>query len=249
MQIIADMHCHTIASSHAYNTLFEMARAGKEAGLSMMAITDHGPGMPDAPHRWHFLNMRIWPTVIEGITVIPGVEANVKDFEGALDLSKDYLKQIPWVIASCHREAITPGTREDHTHMWLKIAKNPLVDLIGHCGQEIYAFDQETVIRAFKEYGKIVEINNNSAVVRPDSIKNCADIARLCKKYEVPVCVNTDAHLAYQVGHVERVQAMLQEIEFPEELVFNANSERMTQYLAQKGYHYAPVSGEKEGCG
>ncbi|MGI6030314.1 MAG: phosphatase [Eubacteriales bacterium] len=243
LQVVADMHCHTIASTHAYNTLFEMARYAADKGLAFIGITDHGPDMPDAPHRWHFLNTRIWPKEIEGITVVPGVEANVLDFEGRLDLRGVYLESLPWVVASCHREALQPGSVEQHTQMWKKVAQNPHVDLVGHCGQELFAFHKEEVIKTFKEYGKIVEINNNSALVRPDSVKNCVEIARLCKKYEVPVCVNSDAHIAFQVGAVEESLRMLEEIGFPEKLILNADAERITQYLQEKkGVEYRPVS-------
>lgn len=245
MRVIADMHCHTLASSHAYNTLFEMARRAREVGLSFIAITDHGPQMPDAPHIWHFQNVRIWPKEIEGMTVIPGVEANVKNFEGKLDLDQRDLAKLPWVIASCHKEAITPGTVEEHTAMWKQVAQNPHVDLIGHCGQEIFAFHKEEVIKTFKEYGKMVEINNNSALVRKDSVKNCVEIARLCKKYEVPVCVNSDAHIAYQVGAVDKSLEMLREVGFPTELIFNLDADRISDYLKnKKGLDYRPAQNQ-----
>ena len=50
MKIIADTHTHTIASTHAYSTLLENVGYAKKAGLRAIAITDHGPAMPDAPH-------------------------------------------------------------------------------------------------------------------------------------------------------------------------------------------------------
>ena len=37
-----------------------IARA-KQKGIKLLRITDHGPDMEDAPHHWHFINMRIWP--------------------------------------------------------------------------------------------------------------------------------------------------------------------------------------------
>ena len=43
MEIIADLHTHTLASTHAFNTVTEMARAAFEMGHRAIAITDHGP--------------------------------------------------------------------------------------------------------------------------------------------------------------------------------------------------------------
>ena len=54
MHIVADLHTHTIASTHAYSTVYEMVRGAKAKGLIAIGITDHGPDMKDGPHEWHF---------------------------------------------------------------------------------------------------------------------------------------------------------------------------------------------------
>lgn len=43
---VLDLHTHTYASGHAYNTMNEMAYAAKEKGLQLLGITDHAPAMP-----------------------------------------------------------------------------------------------------------------------------------------------------------------------------------------------------------
>ena len=48
MQIIADLHTHTLSATHAFNTLDEMAAKAAALGYAALAITDHGPAMPDA---------------------------------------------------------------------------------------------------------------------------------------------------------------------------------------------------------
>jgi putative hydrolase len=50
MQLSADLHCHTIASGHAFSTLSEMASGAARRGLDLIAITDHGPSMDGACH-------------------------------------------------------------------------------------------------------------------------------------------------------------------------------------------------------
>lgn len=51
---------------------------------------------------------------------------------------------------------------------------------------------------------------------------------------EVPVLVNSDAHICYHVGHVQEAVAMLEEIHFPERLVLNAHTDRLMEYLRKK---------------
>ena len=84
MHIVADLHTHTIASTHAYSTVYEMVRCAKAKGLIAIGITDHGPDMKDGPHEWHFSNLNIIPREIDGVAVIRGIEFNICP-GGALD--------------------------------------------------------------------------------------------------------------------------------------------------------------------
>ena len=111
---------------------------------------------------------------------------------------------------------------------------NPHVDVIGHSGDQRYLFDYRPVIEEFGRQGKVVEINSHSFVIRPGSDVNCRKIARLCAEMEVPVLVNSDAHVCYNVGHVQEAVAMLEEIHFPERLVLNAHADRLMEYLKEK---------------
>lgn len=64
-----DLHMHTVASTHAYSTLSDYIAEAKRKGIKLFAITDHGPDMEDAPHHWHFINMRIWPRLVDGVVL------------------------------------------------------------------------------------------------------------------------------------------------------------------------------------
>lgn len=64
-----DLHMHTVASTHAYSTLSDYIAEAKRKGIKLFAITDHGPDMEDAPHHWHFINMRIWPRLVDGVAL------------------------------------------------------------------------------------------------------------------------------------------------------------------------------------
>ena len=50
--IIADLHTHSLASTHAYSTIREMVDSAAEKGLKAIAITDHARTMPGAPGPW-----------------------------------------------------------------------------------------------------------------------------------------------------------------------------------------------------
>ena len=131
------------------------------------------------------------------------------------------------MIASIHGVLFKPLDTERHTQIWLRIAENPHIDVIGHCGETCYCFDFERVIKAFARHNKIVEINASSAVSRPTSQKNCALIAKLCEQYGVPMVLSSDAHFAPDIGSVDRAVALVKEVGIRETSILNANVKRL----------------------
>ena len=86
VRLVADLHVHTLASGHAYSTVTEIIDAAAQKGLEAIALTDHGPAMPGGPHRYHFGNLFVLPDKDKGVEVLRGVEANIVDSDGTLDL-------------------------------------------------------------------------------------------------------------------------------------------------------------------
>lgn len=232
LKLIADTHVHSIVSGHAYTTILENAAAAKEKEIPILCCTDHSPELAGAPIDYYFGNLpRVLPTEYDGVRLLPGVELNIMDHKGTIDLEEKWLEPLDWVIASFHSPCIAPATKKLHTETWLAIAENPLIHVIGHCGDERYKSDYETVVKAFAEHGKIVEINVNSFETRPNSLENCTEIARLCKEYGVPIVVSSDAHFSTLIGEVQPALDMLDDIEFPEKLILNADYERFARMV------------------
>lgn len=238
MKMIADLHCHTLASLHAYSTLRENIESAKKKGLSVLAVTDHGTGCPDSPPLSFFENLVSLPETVDGIRILRGVEANIMDYEGTLDMPASVLKTLDLTVASFHTSCTAPGTRQDHTKAYLNIARNPHVHIIGHSGTAEFVYDYESVIPVFGQYGKIVEINAHTFICRQKSIENCKKIAQLCKDNGVRIAVNSDAHSEFEVGECRRAFQMLEEINFPEELIVNTREQNLRKFLREIGVRY-----------
>ena len=58
MKYVLDVHTHTIASGHAYNTMREMAKAASEKGQDLLGITEHAKAMPRTCHEYYFQKCR-----------------------------------------------------------------------------------------------------------------------------------------------------------------------------------------------
>ena len=202
MKIVADLHTHTMVSQHAYSTTNELSLAAREKGLAALAVTDHGPGMPDGAIEHHFYCLAGLPNVVNGVTLYKGAETNIMDYTGTLDMNSSFLSRLDFVIASYHVECIAPLDIEAHTHGWLAVIENPDVDCLGHCGNPVFSMDAETVVKACAKHKKIIEINASSFLIRPGSDKTCRNIAQLCKEYGVRIVVNSDAHSVWHVGEL-----------------------------------------------
>lgn len=232
MKILVDTHTHTNCSTHAHSTLMENVAAAKQRGLEMLCTTNHTPALPDAPHIWHFKTIKRLPGEVDGLKMLYGAETNIIDKKGNIDMPLEELKMMDLVVASIHSPCYLSGTVEEHTATYLGVIKNPYVTIIGHSGSPRYAYDIDTVVSAAKEYNKCIEINNHSYSARPENAENCRKIALACKEHGTKIVVSSDAHSAFEIGVFDIAIDMLSSIDFPEELIVNANAERFEKYLA-----------------
>lgn len=238
MNWIADLHTHTLVSDHAFNTITEMAHAAAEKGLWAIAVTDHGPAMPDSPHRWYFYTIQSLPEKMEGVWVLKGVEANIVDAQGTIDFSQRDLGlfHFDWMIASLHSDVVPPTlTRDECTQLWMNVAANPHVDMIGHSETPAFPYDYNAVAKEFAAHGKVVEVNANSCVARPGGENNLRELIIACKKADVKIAVTSDAHSIYHLGGFDSVLPVLEQVDYPRELIINAEKKTLVEELKRHG--------------
>ena len=234
IRIEADLHTHTVASTHAYSTILENCRCAAEQGHKAIGMTDHAMGMPDSPHSWHFENLKALPTKICGVYVLRGIEADIIDREGELDVSDGLLAKLEWVVASMHSWTFSPGNEEKNTQAYLNVCEKKWVDVIGHPTTKKFPYDMERCVKRFKEYEKLVEINESSLLTRKSLPETAGELLRLCKRYEVPVVINTDAHFCELVGRIDLASQLVEETGFPRELIYNTEWERIREHIIKK---------------
>ena len=235
IRLVADLHVHSVGSGHAYSTVTEIAAAAREKGLTMVAITDHGPAMPGGPHPYYFGNLRVLPREIQGIRILRGVEANIINEDGTLDLDIYYLKRLDIVLAGLHDMCIPESDRDFYTKAMLNTIDNPYVDIIVHPGNPNFPLDYEAVIKKAAEKGIPLEINNSSLCgSRKGSEENCHHIAGMIARYGGPVVIGSDAHFAWDVGGFDSALEVVINAGIKEEQVLNTSVEKILNYLARK---------------
>jgi putative hydrolase len=235
MKLVADLHIHTVASGHAYSTVLEIARVAADKGLSIIALTDHGPSMPGAPHAYHFGNQAAMPRDIYGVRVLKGIEANVIDRQGKLDLEEHRLAKLDIVLAGLHTLCAPYGTVQENTAMMVNAVKNPWVDVIVHPGNPEYLVDEEAIVQAAVEYGVALEINNSSLTIsRKGSLSHCDNIACLAKDYGCKILVGSDSHFALSVGDFAAATELIRKYAIPPEQILNSSVELIMQHLNRR---------------
>lgn len=237
MNYLIDTHTHTLASGHAYSTMTEMIQAAKDKGLSYLGITEHAPKMPGTCHLFYFENLKVVPRQYGDLTLLLGTEANILDYDGNLDLYDDLLDRLDIVIASLHNPCYQAGTPAQNTKAYIGAMKNPNVRIIGHPDDGRIPVDYETLVAAAKEHHVVLEINNSSHTpnsFRPNAHENALKYVTLCKEYNVPVILGSDAHVQYDVGNFQYAEKILEETAFPDHLVVNKNESLIKEYILKK---------------
>ena len=228
MKYFMDFHTHTIAGGHAYSTLQENIAAAMQQGLKVLGYSEHGPMMPGGPHPLYFKNMKVLPREFGDLKLFRGVEANIMDYNGTLDLEEELLSKLDYCIASLHILCCKPGTVEENTRAVVGAMKNPYVTILGHPDDSRYPLDYEAVVKTAKEENVLLEVNNasmNPKNTRQNGRENVVTLLKTCMKYDCPVILGSDAHFSSAVGNFEEVLKVIEEIGFPERLIVNADPE------------------------
>ena len=113
---LSDVHTHSIASGHGTTcTVSDMAKAASKKGLKLLGITDHGPGTLAAGTSSYFRSLSYSPKKRFGIELLFGVELNILDVDGHVDLSDELLDKLEFgVIFEINEASLAPyGYRGD----------------------------------------------------------------------------------------------------------------------------------------
>lgn len=235
MTIKADLHTHTVVSGHAYSSLQEMATSAAEKGLEVLGITEHGPSVPGTCNPIYFRNMHVIPRVMYGVKLLLGCEINILDHNGTLDLTDEEMARLDICIAGIHDICWQSGTEDQNTAGVIKVMENPRINMISHPGDGTARLNFERLVQASKDTGTILEINNHSLSrfrsKRQAALPNNLELLRLCKRYEVPVLLGSDAHISFQIADYANLYPLLAETGFPEDLILNCDASRLLSML------------------
>lgn len=260
--IKCDTHTHTLFSAHAYSTIEENVRAAAEQGLELLASTDHFSSMvvaadEDVRSYQFFTNQGIWRRTWHGVKVLRGCEVDIVNPDGYLfgmglpmkksivgdpfanvkDLFQLTTERLDFIIASVHGKWGLVGiTKKEATQMYINVIEDPRVLMLGHPGRSGIDFEIDELLKVCRDLNKPVEINEESFTCGEETSEKCKEIAIRCAELGTMICVNTDAHISTDIGRFDGARKMLEEIDFPQELIMNTSSETFLSNFYKAGF-------------
>lgn len=240
MTLLADLHTHTVASGHGYSTLTENARAAALKGLELIAITDHGPSVPQGSHPWYFWNLKVAPSVLDGVRVLKGCEANLSaEADNGLDLADELLELLDFVTVGFHPlTGFDDRDRARNTEVLIRAMESPYVDQVSHPGnEEEFPLDLDAVVEAAVRHRVILELNDHSfssTSARGRSSAREREFAAAAFEAGAPIAIGSDAHYALHVGRFDAALEAARSIGIEPDRLVNMNAKTVLAFLLDK---------------
>lgn len=240
MQVTADFHTHTVYS-HGKGTIEENVQAAVKRGLKTIGISDHGPGhffigvgglMSLKQMRKEIMQLRQKYPQIE---ILLGVEANIVDVDGTLDVSAKMLDELDYLLVGYHKlvrpqswsafslgaknfvaawlKQTPAGLREQNTTAICAAVERYSVKAITHPGLQI-DIDTKKLTAACVRTGTLMEINNSYADKLDGYVKTALALG-------ANFIVNSDAHTPERVGDFTAAYHLIKRVGVPQERLVN----------------------------
>jgi len=232
-----DVHTHTIMSGHAFGTLDEMVRAAHKKGLEVYGVTEHGPMMEGVLCKpIYYSCFDFVPREMDGMKILMGCELNIIDDKGNLDLDKKHIDKLDVRIAGIHANKIGRfnelNSVQYNTDAYMSVIMNPDIDIISH--PDAVDADYDEICRAAKENHTLLEINNNSIKIlriRPHARENIIKVLKIAKEIKMEVILGSDAHHMSGIGVMDVLEPILEDLDFPENLIINYRPDDFLDFL------------------
>jgi len=225
VRVIADYHTHT-RYSHGTGTIEENVISGIHKGLTTIAITDHGPAYCN--YGINICQYKEMKETIERlnekysgvIEILLGIEANIIDEQGTLDVDDAILKDCDILLAGFHFDIVykeilqmnrlqlqrgqTLKSRltenlymeitERNTQALLHSIEQYDIDIITHPGDH-QPISLAEVARIAGTRKTALEINNFHRCLNVSQIKEAIELS------DVDFVISSDAHRPKDVGN------------------------------------------------
>jgi len=236
-----DLHNHTIASGHAFNTIYEMAESASKKGVKTLGILEHGPDLAGAPRKVYFECLDRAPKELFGVKIMYGAELNIKDEQGTLDLPDKVLQRLDFSFGF-HISPKYEGSKENYTDMIIKAMANPNVNIIVHSFYNPEGTDVERIAQAACDNNKLMEISTSLFEGAESIEKNWGSVfsewnerlvkmIKVIKKNKCKVLLGSDSHVETEIGIDNVFREHMASLDLADEDIANNDIDYLRKFI------------------
>ena len=234
MQILADYHTHTVYS-HGKGSIEDNIKEAISKGIKTIGISDHGyKHMTFGVKRKHVYKMREEIDKLNlkytNINILLGMECNILDENGNIDLDDKSADLLDYVMAGYHFGSTptsiksmfnhwknyflkNPKSKEYNTNAIINAMKKNDIFIITHPGDKGDVYIQE-IAKVAKETNTKLEINSSHGFLNDKQLK---EIKHIGNKF----IIGSDAHKPEDVGNFDLAMKNIREANLDLSLVEN----------------------------
>lgn len=222
-----DLHLHTIASGHAHNTILEYINQAKRLKMKSIGISEHGPKNEETiVSEIYFGALSRMPKYINGIRILKGIEANIINKKGDLDIGDKSRNELDYVMANIHPYAgYSDLGMAGNTKTLINTIKSGKINVVTHpFWTRIFDVDVKKISEEACRNNVLLEMNVHYAAKYKDYafvISNLKIIIDTVKKYKMKVIIGSDSHNIWELGDDSPIKTIKKDIGLTEDLIIN----------------------------
>jgi putative hydrolase len=230
--IPVDFHVHSIFSLCGLHTVLELLARARELGMQGFAVTDHGPVIGG---RLTSVFFERFVSPDPDVKILKGIECNLLDRNGAIDLPVEYLRFLDIVLCGIHpkfEQGLEPAQYTEF--MIAALRRNPVIDIVTHPNDATYPVDYGVLAKAAAATGVALELNNSKILYPRSTPAEALALLAACKKQQCRIAVNSDTHAIHELGDDSAVAPLLRQAAFPEELIVNRTAASAFAFVEER---------------
>lgn len=232
-----DLHTHTIASGHAFNTIYEMAKTASERGVKVLGITEHGPETLGSAKEVYFECLDHVPKKLYGVKLLFGAELNIINEQGCVDLSEATLKRLDFTSGFHIADSFKSQSQKTCTSAIIEAIKNPYVSVLVHAYKPSNHIDTdiEKIAQAACDNKKLMEISlthfDNRVAIHGERLERLKMMIRIVKKNNLKILLSSDAHVESEIGVDKGFRANMKQLGLTDKDIANNDINYLRKFI------------------
>ncbi len=231
-----DLHLHSVASGHAQNTILEYIIHAKKLRMRVIGVSDHAPSTDTLTTETYFLTLRRMPEKISGIRLLKGVEANIVNSSGEIDLTDDTIERLDYVMAGFHRNTLYKNSgKKQNTNTMINALRRRKFNILTHPYiTHIFPVDVEKVSEEACKNNILLEVNLHYTKRFIDDqtvMSNLKIMLDVVKKNNKKIILGSDAHNIWELADDSILKKIKKEMDLTDKLIINNYPKELFEIL------------------